>query len=304
MANEHLKAFADIPSVSLSGIYSRTKSRAEALASLYGINYVCDSIEELFEKTQADILVIAVPELSARDVCFEAFKHNWLCLIEKPAGYNIEDASAIRDEAQRLKVRAYVALNRRHFNSTHVVLKGLADDPNQRLIHIQDQEDIIAARNGGQPELVLKNWMYANAIHIIDYLRIFGRGEILSVNRVVKWNPENPGFVIAVIHFSSGDIGLYEALWNVPAPWAIFVTTRQKRWELIRPVEQAAFQVYGSRKLEVVEQHEWDNNFKPGLRLQAEETIKAFLGQTHNLPTLQDAFESMLIAEKIYLEDE
>ena len=34
MAKEHIKAFADMPEVALAGIYSRTRERAEGLASI------------------------------------------------------------------------------------------------------------------------------------------------------------------------------------------------------------------------------------------------------------------------------
>lgn len=299
MAGEHLKAFAHVEEAKPVGIHSRTRARAEALAATYDLQ-VYDSIEELYENTKADIVVICVPELSAREVCFEAFRFNWMVLVEKPAGYNVSEAAIIKTEAERLQRKVYVAFNRRHFSSTHTVLKDLATDEGQRLIHILDQEDIIAARNGGQPELVLRNWMYANAIHMIDYLRIFGRGDIVSVERTVKWDPENPGFVIATIKFSSGDIGQYEGIWNAPAPWGVFITTKNKRWELVRPVERPSYQAAGTRKVETVDPHEWDIQFKPGLRVQAAEAIKAAKGELHTLPTLQDAFDSMLLAEQIY----
>jgi predicted dehydrogenase len=299
MGSEHLKAFANIPSVSLAGIYSRTKSKAEALAQQYDMPHVCDSIAELYEKTKADIVVITVLELSVREICLEAFKYNWDCLVEKPAGYNVADAAIIKDEAEKLNRKVYVALNRRHFQSTRVVQNDLAENTGQRLIHVQDQEDIIAARIGGQPELVLENWMYANAIHMIDYFRIFGRGSIVSVDRMVKWDPANPGFVIAKILFSSGDIGVYEGIWNAPAPWALSVTTKEKRWEF-GPIERASYQLYGTRKFVMADVHEWDTQFKPGLRAQAEEMIKAFKREPNTMTTIADAFESMLLAEKIY----
>ena len=146
--------------------------------------------------------------------------------------------------------------------------------------------------------ILLKKLHYLH-IHIIDYLKLFGRGEIISVEPSIQWNPDEPRFVVAKVTFSSGDVGFYEAVWNAPGPWAVSVTTQEMRWEL-RPLEQAAFQPYGSRKLEPVAVHEWDVKFKPGLRAQAEEAVKAALGHPHTLPSLQEALASMKLVQKIY----
>jgi predicted dehydrogenase len=89
MAREHIRAFADVPGVVLSGIQSRTKARAEALAAELGVGLVCDSIEELHERTHAHLVVVSVPELSANDVSRRCFAFPWTALLEKPAGYDL-----------------------------------------------------------------------------------------------------------------------------------------------------------------------------------------------------------------------
>jgi hypothetical protein len=68
----------------------------------------------------------------------------------------------------------------------------------------------------------------------------------------------------------------------------------------MRPLEQAAYQLAGQRKLEPVETHPWDQQFKPGLRLQAEEAVKAILGAETELPTLRDALKSMYLINEIF----
>ena len=46
--------------------------------------------------------------------------------------------------------------------------------------------------------------------------------------------------------------------------------------------------------------HEWDVKFKPGLRAQAEEAVKAARGQSHALPSLEEALASMKLVQEIY----
>jgi predicted dehydrogenase len=299
MADEHIKAFSDIPEVSIVGIYSRTQERLDNLTKKHGIAKAYDSISALYEGTRADLVIIAVPELSVNAVCKEAFKYPWKALIEKPVGYNLQDAEDIAAAADKAGRKAYVALNRRHYSSTRAVLAEIEKVAGQRLVQVMDQENPIVALEGGQPPLVVDNWMYANSIHIIDYLCVFCRGDVISVDHVIKWDPQDPRFVMIKVNYSSGDIGVYQAIWNGPGPWGVTVSTQAKRWEM-RPLEQAVSQVYKSRKSEPLPVHEWDTKFKPGLRLQAEETIKALRGEKHNLPTLADGINTMKLVSKIY----
>lgn len=299
MARQHIRAFQDVPGVSVTGIHSRTAARAEALAADLGVAGVYGSIAEMYEKTTADIVVIAVPELSVRKTCELCFEHPWTALVEKPAGYNVADAEAIQAAVTARGRRAYVALNRRHLGSTRAVLADLPNLSGPRLIKIQDQESPAAALQAGQPPLVVENWMYANSIHLIDLFTVFGRGTILDVAPVIRWNPAEPRYVAARISWDSGDVGLYEAVWNAPGSWAVTVTTPGKRWEM-RPVEQAAYQLAGTRVLEPATPDPWDTAFKPGLRRQAELTVRAASGHATDLPTLADALVSMRLTQSLY----
>lgn len=299
MATEHAKAFSDIGGVQLSGIYSRTRSRAEKLASEYPSLKVFESVGELFKSTEADLVVIAVPELAVREVCLEAFEYPWICLIEKPAGYDLQDAEAIQAAARLKNRKAFVSLNRRHYSSTRAVLDDLADHMGQRLVHAYDQENPRVALESGQPQKVVDNWMFANSIHVIDYFRLFCRGDLLSVDNLSPWQHNKPCFVLAKLTYSSGDIGMYEAVWEGPGPWAVTVTTHSRRWEL-RPLEQAVFQEYRSRQIASIPTHPWDTQFKPGLRLQAQEAIRVLGGAPHQLATLEDGLQTMNIAARIY----
>jgi predicted dehydrogenase len=298
MASEHAKAFRDM-GCELAGVFSQTRARAEAFATQYAIPEVCDSIAELHAKTQADVVIIAVPELSVSAVSIAAFDHPWLCLIEKPAGYNIVDAEIISTAAQKLRRLAFVALNRRHYSSTRAVAADLQNRPGRRLVHVIDQENPRVALESGQPRLVVDNWMYANSLHLIDYFSVFCRGELLEVVTRGEWRSCEPSFVVATLMFSSGDIGSYEGIWEGPGPWAVTVTSPERRWEL-RPLEQASFQDYGSRKSEPLAVDDSDKQYKPGLYAQAREVLRAVRGERHALPSVSDGLASMRIVERIY----
>jgi predicted dehydrogenase len=298
MAREHIRALLDLPGVSVVGIHSRTRARAEALAAEFSIPDVYDSIDAL-AGTGAGLVVVSVPELETNRVCRACFEHPWTALVEKPVGYDVADAEDIEAVATSRGRRAFVALNRRHYASTRAVVADLHAIEGERLIVIQDQQDPLAARKAGQPAVVVKNWMYANSIHVVDYFRVLGRGDVVSVESVIPWDPERPGYVAARVTFASGDIGLYQALWNGPGPWAVAVNTHERRWEM-RPLERAAFQHRGSRILELLNVDDIDLRFKPGLRRQAELAVRAASGVDTELPTLVDGLASMRLVQAIY----
>jgi predicted dehydrogenase len=307
-AKEHAKAFADVPGARLAGIISRTRARAEALASEVGIAAVYDSIDELYEKTHASVVVVTVPELFMREVATRCFAHPWTVLLEKPAGFDLEDAerlhAAFREHEQKAGAqRAFVAFNRRAMSSTIAVREALGATTGKRFIKVQDQESQARALAAGQPKQVVDNWMFANAIHMIDYFHTMGRGKITDVEHVVPWNAADPGVVVSKLHYDSGDIGLYEGIWHGPGPWAVSVTVPGQRWEM-RPLEQAATQELG-KPAATLPAHAWDTAFKPGYRLQAELALAASLGQPasdplRRLATLDDSLETMRLVRRLF----
>lgn len=299
MAREHIRAFQDIPGVHVVGIHSRTRSRAELLATEFGVPVVSDSVDALYKRTIADLVVVAVPELSTQGVMFSCFAHPWTVLVEKPAGYNMASATIIAAAAEATGRKAYLAVNRRFLSSTRAVLAELAGIEGQRFIQIQDQQDQATALAAGQPAEVVRNWMYANSIHLVDLFRFFGRGDIKRVDVVRPYNPAAPGIVLAYLELASGDCGIYQGVWNGPGPWAAAITTSVKRFE-IRPLEQASVQKRGERALAMIEQHPWDASFKPGFRFQAAAAVAAAQGLGTDLPTLADGLASMRLIQQIF----
>lgn len=298
MAQEHARAFASLPNVKIVGVCGRLRSRADAFAATYAVP-VYDSVAALHEGTKADAVVVAVNELSSREVCLAAFAHPWLCFLEKPVGVDLPQAEEITAASQRAGTRAYVALNRRSYASTRQALQELAADDGPRLISVLDQQDMASARDGGQPEEVVRNYMYANSIHLIDYLNLFGRGDIVAVEPTQRWDAERPGYVVATVRYASGDVGVYQAVWNGPGPWSVTVTNPQVRLEM-RPLEKLGIQRRGERRLSDAPADAIDTEFKPGLRHQAEQFIGLLEGRASTLATLVEATRSMALCADIY----
>jgi predicted dehydrogenase len=298
MAAEHAKAFAALPDAEIVGVCGRNPDRARALAEAHGVA-AYDTVGALFEATRADAVIVTVNELSMGDVCRQVFKHPWAALLEKPVGLNLAEARRILSESRDAQGPAWVALNRRSHGSTLASLHELTQDQGPRLVSVLDQQDMNAARSIGQPEPVVLNWMYANSIHLVDYFAIFCRGELVGVDVTLPWDAARPGVVCATLRYDSGDAGLYQAVWDGPGPWAVAVTNASVRLEM-RPLESLTVQRRGERRAAPVELGTNDADFKPGLRVQAQELIRSLNGETPRLATLEDATKSMEVVAKIY----
>jgi hypothetical protein len=298
ISEEHLKVFSQIDDFELCGIYSRSIDKAITLSQKYKIKNVYNSIDDLYFTTKADVVIVSVSILELRNITNEIFKYEWTCLLEKPIGYNKLEFELILQNAKLHNAIVYVALNRRNYDSINLVLNEINDIDDKRIIHILDQEDIISQRLNGVNELILENYMYANSVHLIDLFLLFGRGNIIKIDNVIPWNKNLPSFLLSIISFSSGDIGIYEAVWNAPGPWSMSINTNIARFEL-RPLEVAHKLEYGKR-IPIVLLNDNSESFKPGFMNQAVNLKKAIKGEQHNLLNIEKYTNTVNLISKIY----
>ena len=299
MAQEHCRVYSELPNAKILGIHSRTTARAAALAEQYGIPRVFEGVAELWEGTQADLVLIAVNELSVLPVVREAVSFPWTLFLEKPAGYNLEVASDVRAAIKQHGRDAYVGLNRRYNAATVAAKDALKGCDGRRYIVVNDQQNLAHARRLGHPEEVVGNMMYANSIHLVDYIRVFGRGQVERVERLEDWRGEDSFMQAATVFLSSGDIARYEALWQGPGPWACSISCQEKRLEM-RPLEALSVQLAGTRVNQQQTLDPIDVQFKPGFYRQAEDILRALDGEPNSAPTIDDAYATMELIHAIY----
>ena len=300
MAREHAKAFASLPHVEVAGLTSRTRARADALASELGIAVVTDSIDELHARTNADLLIVAVPELSASPVAVKAFTFPWAVLMEKPAGYDLADAEKIAGAARGRTAPVMVGLNRRFYSSARTIKADLESRPKEkRFIHVQDQQSYEEARRYHHPPQVVEKFMYANSIHLIDLIPYFARGSVSRVQQVTPWRGEETEIMLAYVEYDSGDTALYEGLWKGPGPWAANVSTPGKRW-IMQPLEDAIYQNAGERARHTIERADEDKHFKAGFLLQARAAVAKVRGEASSIASIEDSLQTMRLINQMF----
>lgn len=299
MGQEYAKALRRSSEMRLVGIMSKGGVNAQRIAHEQGIPLVAVTVDELYERTQADGVIVAVPELEAPAVIRSVLEYPWAALVEKPPGYTPEVARSLLHDAQQKERRVFVALNRRFYAGTAAVLEALPDHPGERTVIIQDQEDQCAALEAGFPREVVDRLMYANSIHLIDYALLFCRGAIQDVIRISPLRAYEPCVVQSMVTFSSGDKAIYLGVWQQPGPWSVQVCTPSARFEM-RPIEQGGIQKAGQRQLELFPPDERDSWCKPGIFMLVEEFGKALRNESHRLPYFDEGVALMQLIEELF----
>ena len=209
----------------------------------------------------------------------------------------MEDSKKILKLQKNKNFFPFIALNRRYYSSVLSAKKIITKDNSSRIIQIHDQENTLLAKKLGKPLKVVKNWMFANSIHLIDFAYQFGRGEIINIQKTKKINIFKDGTFNTVIYFDSGDVVYYNFFWNRPAPWCVQISTRNFFIEL-KPLENMSYISKDSRKWRSTKISNFDKIYKPGIYLM----LKNILKNKNNLNDLIYSHKLMNLINRIYFD--
>ena len=291
IAEEHIKAFSSLKNIKIVGIFSRTKSKAIKLKEKYKILSVYDSISSLSIRSKTHIVVVAVNLESIFSIYQEILKYDWVCLLEKPLGLNFAQAKKIISGCKYPK-KVFVGLNRFSYSTSKKVIDFLKKDSSKRTIYLFDQQN----NKKIEKNIIKKNWMYCNSIHLVDYCRFLARGKLSSIKLVNKIDKLN---FTKILKFSSGDAVIYNSIWNKPGPWSVKISTNNYFLDLFNL--ESLYVTNDFNKKIKVSLNFFDKKFKPGFYQQAKELKDFICKKTYpNLPNIKDAYKTMEFVKKIY----
>ena len=290
MAKEYSKVLVQLKKeypLEISGIFSRTYSKAYKLKQKYNILNCYKNLNQMMKSVRPTHVILAISEINTYSICKIISKYNTRVLIEKPCGYNYEQSKKINNLFGNNK-NIFLALNRRYFNST-IKSKMLLKKRGKLEITIFDQQ----IPNKKRPKKIQDNWMYANSIHLLDYIFNFCKGRIIKIvtNKSLK-DVKNK-----TIFFSSGDIANYRAFWNMPGPWGVLINTKNIYIKLM-PLENIEYRSLKKKITKLNNTSIYDEtNFKPGLK----HLTTLFINQKNkNLCSLKYNLKLMKLIKTIY----
>ena len=299
MAHMHIDAFSKIKYIYCSGIYSRTFSKSLKIASKYQNLNAYKNLDKMMQKEKPNGIIIAVSENSLLNLLKKIIKYKLPTLIEKPIGCNFNQNLKIIKILKKKKIKNfYVALNRRQYSSTLKLQKKISKDNSLRKIYINDQQFNMQKKLPHKDKLVVKNMMYANSVHLIDYINIFARGKIDLIKSYLE-KKKNIKKVLSIISFSSGDIVYYNAIWNEYSKWGVRIFTNNYFYEM-SPLEELNFFNLKNLKNFKIKKDYNDIKFKPGFMKQAINFSKLINNKPHNLVNVYENFETTKLIRKIY----
>ena len=208
IASEHLKVLKAQNDVKLSGIFSRTRARAEELACNFDHLIVYDTLEKLVHDGRVDALLVLVSADQIYSVVKDLCRFGIPLFIEKPPGLSTKETKELADLAEGHGVANMVGFNRRYYSVFHKGLEIIKDHGALLGVTIEGHERFWKIADQVSP-LLRGHWIYANSTHTIDLLRFFG-GEPSEMHSLVSSHIETGGDQFsATMRFDSGALGNY-----------------------------------------------------------------------------------------------
>ena len=172
-AKKHAEVIHSFKNYSITSVFSRNLQNAKYFAKKYNVKNFYDDISKFKNIENYDLIIVCLPP----DKLLYYLKHlinlNTNIFVEKPLGLNLNEAIKILNLYKKRKfkeMKFFVGYNRRFLGSVLKLKQIISKQKSKRFVDIQDQQDLNIAKNLGHSTNTIKNWMYANSIHTIDFL--------------------------------------------------------------------------------------------------------------------------------------
>ena len=285
MAREYTKVLKTLNYVSIVGVISKNLHSAETFAVENNVpNFgQAEFLTEFLENINPSHVILCIPPQENLAILEKLIGYSYSILVEKPVGINLEESLKIVEISKKGKLKIFPALNRRFLPSILMAKQALNDkdwnvSSQNKFVYVTDQQDTIAARDHGHPQIILDNWHFANGIHMLDLALSFCDGEISTVNsRKVEYTKERY-IMHSEIALSSGDKIFYASFWNLYKKWELGISYGEIN-VFLSPIEVLKlFEKNGKDVLENIAAsqsliYEESVDFKPGIM----NVVKCFL---------------------------
>lgn len=271
MADAYAAVIKKIPELSLFSVISKNFNNAKVFAKKYNI-LAFKTLEEVKTSCEPEIIIVCVTPIELIRVINQLliFK-NAQIFLEKPIGINYSEYKKIF-KILKIKKNFFPLLNRRFYQSTIEAKKIIDKDISQkRYIVINNYHNFLHGEKKGFSGINLKFWPYMNAIHLLDYLFIFGRSKILKVKKILDKKFDNNSRILSYkFIFASGDVAIYNTHYNIDGFWSVTIHNKKQVLEL-KPLERLVQKKKNITKEIILSNI--DRLYKPGLYNMIQELV-------------------------------
>ncbi|HKP69676.1 MAG TPA: Gfo/Idh/MocA family oxidoreductase [Pyrinomonadaceae bacterium] len=200
IGNVHGRIYSRDERAEVAALYDIVPERAEKTAKTIG-GKVCSSREELFEN--CDAVLVCAPNKTHKEIALHAIAERKHVFCEKPFSIGIEDATELRDAANKSECVFQVGHNRR-YAPVYAHLKHLLQSDNPHSAHIKMNRGELKNPIWTGDVNVTGGFLYETTIHLFDMCRFqFGEIEELVAYGSQHEYPEIDEFSI-IFKFKNG----------------------------------------------------------------------------------------------------
>jgi 1,5-anhydro-D-fructose reductase (1,5-anhydro-D-mannitol-forming) len=206
----------------LVAVLSRNKTRAEVFAEKQGIPMAYDSLDELLDNSEIDVIYVASPNGLHAEQTIKAAEAGKHVLCEKPMAPTTAECRSMIEVCQKHGVKLGIALQFRQ-HPAHLKMKEIvASGELGRMVFTNAQLEI--------PPIPTPRWyydlsmagggvMYMSGVHRLDLLRFILGCEVEEVSAFIGGQTSEQPFedmVVAMLRFENGSFGAVHFSLNIP----------------------------------------------------------------------------------------
>ena len=222
IANIHLESYTRfVHDAEVVALYGRTREHAEKLAEKYGVPAVYDSIDQLFQECDVDVVDICVPNYLHHDACMKAAKH---VICEKPLAMTLEEAdemiAACESRGLKLMYAEELCFAPKYARAREMVMQNAVG--NVYMLKQGEKHDGPHSKWFYSKETAGGGVMMDMGCHALAWFRWMNPGvAVKSVyadmktvfHKAITDSEDN---LICIVEFENGVIGVVETSWAKP----------------------------------------------------------------------------------------
>lgn len=284
-------------------VVGRSEQNSTDFSKKYNVDVISGGIQQLISTNPARpdfaIVCVGVEQLHSATMQLLNFGVKNI-LVEKPAGLNVAEISALAENAKKRGANVFVAYNRRFYASVLKAKEIIKADGGVSSFNFEVTEWAHVLDKLTKNPDVMQHWFLANSTHVADLafhlggipveLNAFTAGE-----NKLSWHSSASAFVGAG-QSDQGALFSYHGNWQAPGRWFVEILTHKHRL-YFKPLEELHIQEKGNITITKVDiDDQLDKQFKPGLYLQT----KVFLcGDSSSLCTIHHQLACVSLYEKM-----